>query len=448
METKLSDLDSAVRAASVTREVIVAPGALAALPDVMARNADGRPLLLITDANTQAAAGQRAKAVLIDAAFDVESLILQGDPRLKPEVEIAHRAASRLAETGAIPVAIGAGVVNDLVKYAASLAKRPYVCVATAASMDGYAASGAALLDAGFKRTFPCPPPVAVVADLDVLAAAPPNMAGWGYGDLAGKLVAGADWVLADALGEEPLAPAPFAMVQDNIRAWLGDPDGVRRHDRAALHGLFEGLLISGFAMQAHGNSRPASGSDHQFAHLWEMERRTVDDLPVSHGVCVGIGCVTVLGLYEWLQGQDLTTIDPARCAARHPRWEETAELIRAAFPQSFMAESALAETRAKTDGAARIVERLTRLKQSWPQLRKDLSARLPESSEMRDWLRRCGAPAHPGEIGISIAKLRDDVARARMIRRRYTILDLLADLGWLEAAVAETIGPNGVWAD
>ncbi len=34
------------------------------------------------------------------------------------------------------------------------------------------------------------------------------------------------------------------------------------------------------------------------------------------------------------------------------------------------------------------------------------------------------------------------------MIRRRYTILDLLDDLGWLEAAVAETVGPNGVWAD
>jgi glycerol-1-phosphate dehydrogenase [NAD(P)+] len=448
METKLTDLDSAVRAASVTREVIVAPGALASLPDVMARNADGRPLLLVTDANTDAAAGQAVETVLSDTAFNLESLVLQGEPRLKPDVEIAHHTASRLAQTGAVPVAIGAGVVNDLVKYAASLAKRPYICVATAASMDGYAASGAALLDAGFKRTFPCAPPVAVVADLNVLAAAPPNMAGWGYGDLAGKLVAGADWILADALGEEPLAPAPFAMVQDNIRTWLGDPDGVRRHDRAALRGLFEGLLISGFAMQAHGNSRPASGSDHQFAHLWEMERRTVDGLPVSHGVCVGIGCVTVLGLYEWLQGQDLTTVDPARCAARHPRWEETAEHIRAAFPQDFMADSALAETQAKTDGQARIAERLTRLKKSWPQLRKNLAARLPASSEMRDWLRRCGAPAHPSEIGISIAKLRDDVARARMIRRRYTILDLLADLGWLEAAVAETFGPNGVWAD
>ncbi len=338
-------------------------------------------------------------------------------------------------------------MVNDLVKYAAALAKRPYVCVATAASMDGYAASGAALLDAGFKRTFPCPPPVAVVADLDVLAAAPPTMAGWGYGDLAGKLVAGADWILADALGEEPLAKSPFAMVQDNIRAWLGDPDGVRRHDRAALQGLFEGLLISGFAMQAHGNSRPASGSDHQFAHLWEMERRMVDGFPVSHGVCVGIGCVTVLALYEWLQGQDLSTINPARCAARQPRWAETEELIRTAFPQSFMADSALTETRAKTDGQARIVERLTRLKHAWPQLRKDLSTRLQASAEMRDWLRRCGAPAHPGEIGISIAKLRDDVARARMIRRRYTILDLLTDLGWLEAAVADTLGPNGIWA-
>src|SRR5213079_512375 len=67
-----------------------------------------------------------------------------------------------------------------------------YVCVPTAASMDGYAASGAALRDGGFKRTFACSAPVAIVADLDVIARAPAAMAAWGYGDLVGKLVAGA----------------------------------------------------------------------------------------------------------------------------------------------------------------------------------------------------------------------------------------------------------------
>src|SRR6185436_10767006 len=197
---------------------------------------------------------------------------------------------------------VGSGVINDLVKHAAEMAGTPYVSVPTAASMDGYAASGAALRDGGFKRTFACPAPVAIVADLDVIARAPAFMGAWGYGDLVGKLVAGADWIVADALDEEAMNPGPFAMVQDNLSAWLGQPSGVRQRDRAALAGLMRGLVMAGLAMQAHGNSRPASGSDHLFAHLWEMEGLAIDGQPVSHGACVGIGCLTMLHLYEWLQ--------------------------------------------------------------------------------------------------------------------------------------------------
>jgi glycerol-1-phosphate dehydrogenase [NAD(P)+] len=65
---------------------------------------------------------------------------------------------------------------------------------------------------------------VAVVADLDVIASAPAVMGAWGYGDLVGKLVAGVDWIVADALGEEALDRGPFAMVQDNLSAWLRHP--------------------------------------------------------------------------------------------------------------------------------------------------------------------------------------------------------------------------------
>ena len=110
----------------------------------------------------------------------------------------------------------------------------PYVCVPTAASMDGYAASGAALRDGGFKRTLACAAPVAIVADLDVMARAPAIMGAWGYGDLVGKLVAGVDWIVADALEEEALNPGPFAMVQDNLAAWLGNPGG-RAAGRCAM---------------------------------------------------------------------------------------------------------------------------------------------------------------------------------------------------------------------
>ena len=158
------------------------------------------------------------------------------------------------------------------------------------------------------------PPPVAVVADLDVLARRRRRMAGWGYGDLAGKVVAGADWMLADALGVRRRSiRGPSRMVQENLATGCAARSGVARRDRDALGDLMSGLLVSGFAMQAHGNSRPASGSDHQFSHLWEMERLPIDGEPAAHGACVGIGCVAMLALYEWLLNRD----DRARSTRR-----------------------------------------------------------------------------------------------------------------------------------
>src|SRR4029079_17013270 len=138
----------------------------------------------------------------------------------KPRADTGRDVAARLAASGALPIAVGAGVVSDLTKYASELARTAYAGVATAASMDGYAASGAAMLDEGFKRTLPCAPPIAVIADLDVIARAPAEMAAWGYGDLAGTVVAGADWMLADAAGEDPIATEPFGLVQDHLREW------------------------------------------------------------------------------------------------------------------------------------------------------------------------------------------------------------------------------------
>ena len=104
-----------------------------------------------------------------------------------------------------VPIAVGAGVINDLVKYAAYRKGLPFMSVATAASMDGYASGGAPLSKNGFKHTIACVPPRVIVADSHILATAPAPMAGWGYGDLAGKIPAGADWIIADALRVEAM---------------------------------------------------------------------------------------------------------------------------------------------------------------------------------------------------------------------------------------------------
>jgi glycerol-1-phosphate dehydrogenase [NAD(P)+] len=440
-------LDRAVRSASVTHSVVVERDALTRLPAEVRALRPGRACRIVADPNTMDAAGRRAFAMLQAAGIALEEpIVLRESPRVKPRADTARDLASQLCATGAFPIAVGSGVVNDITKYAAELAHTPYVCVATAASMDGYAASGAALLDEGFKRTLRCAPPVAVIADLEVIVRAPARMVAWGYGDLAGKLVAGADWLVADAAGEEPLAPGPFALVQDHLREWLSEPDRVAAHDVDALRGLMHGLLISGFAMQAHGNSRPASGSDHQLSHLWEMERLTVDGEPAAHGACVGVGAVAMLVLYEWMLARDVAAA-AARVDARTAIDRERIEAeVEASFAEPWLVASALAETKAKLPSAERRATRMRALAAAWPALEARLRTTLLAPATLAQWLGACGAAAYPTQLGVPLAKLAADYRRARLIRRRYTLLDCLEDLDWLDEAIEATFGPDGFW--
>jgi glycerol-1-phosphate dehydrogenase [NAD(P)+] len=434
--TAVVDLQAAVVRSASIAEVVIAPGALADAGALYVRVFGSGPACLIADENTWAAAGQAVQASLNNLGVNIRKHILPGKPRPKPTLELAEELRTVLAQDQATPVAIGSGVINDLVKYAAFLLDRPYLCVATAASMDGYTSAGAPLSDKGFKKTIATRPARAVLADLDVIAAAPPEMLGWGYGDLAGKVPAGGDWIIADALGIEPLHDVAWPMVQDGLFGWLAHPERLASGDRTALDGLFAGLTLVGLAMEAHGSSRPASGADHQIAHIWEMEDLAQNGERVSHGACVAVGCVAVLQLYDWLLAQDLVRLDVARIIANAPNPTHQSANIRKAFGPGEIADRAVIETGAKSVTPEQHRERLILLADVWPDLAARLRAHLMPAQDMIQRLQRIGAPIASPDIGVSRAHLRATIAKARYLRDRYTVLDLLDETDLLSTAI------------
>ncbi len=430
---------SALARSPTIREIVMGAGVLAEAGALFARQFPGRTAVLIADANTDRAAGQAVADRLAAAGIAIRRHVLPAQPRPKPSVELSQALARVIGADDAIPVAVGSGVINDVVKYAAFLLDRPYLCVATAASMDGYSSAGAPLSQRGFKKTLAARPPVAILADLDVLAAAPPAMTGWGFGDLAGKAPAGGDWIIADALGVEPIDAVAWPMVQDPLRGWLAMADAVATGDRAAVAGLMTGLTLVGLAMEAHGTSRPASGADHQIAHLWEMEDHHHDGERVSHGACVSIGCVVALGLFDWLLGQDPGALDAGAILAAAPPLEAKAAEIDRAFSGE-LAARAKEETAAKHLSPAAHAARLADIARVWPRLRARLDAHVMRAPAMADLLARAGAPTRSEAIGITRAHLRRTVRASRFIRSRYTILDLLDETGLLPAAIDAVI--------
>ena len=426
------------RSANVA-EVRIGRGVLAEAGSLYARHFSG-PAVLFADDRGWAAAGPRVEAALTASGISCRRHVIPARPRPKPTVELADtlRAILRPGET---PVAIGSGVMNDVVKHAAFTAGIPYLCVATAASMDGYTSAGAPLSDRGFKMTIPCRPAKALLADLDVIAAAPPEMTGWGYGDLAGKVPAGGDWMIADALGIEPIDTVAWPMVQDGLEGWLSQPDRIAAGDRDAVEGLFLGLTLVGLAMEAHGSSRPASGADHQIAHLWEMDDLHFDGERVSHGACVAVGTMAVLRMYDWLLAREPLGIGPDR-ATGTPLAVKEAE-IRRLFGDGEIAARAIAETRLKHIEGPAMADRLARLREVWPALSARLRARLWTADHMSNHLARAGAPVRGIDIGVDDRTLHHSILKARFLRSRYTLLDLLDDCGLLEQAAQAAIAAD-----
>lgn len=444
--SQIQTLAAALQAARETRALEIGPDILDQTPRLFREQFGVRPAILVADPNTFSVAGETVMRAFQAAHHPTLEPFLFRASDLYAEHRFVVELETALRQHAAIPVAVGSGTINDLTKLAAHRTDRSYLSVATAASMDGYTAFGASITHLGSKQTFLCPAPAAVLADLSVIRKAPGRMNAWGYADLLSKITAGADWILADALGAEAIDPQAWAIVQGRLREMIANPAGIPARDPDAIGKLVEGLMLGGFAMQSARSSRPASGAEHQFSHLWDMQHHTHDGAAPSHGFKVGIGTLAVTALYEQLLAQPLERLDVERCVAAWP--DEAVWVARATewLGEGELSEGAARELHAKQCSPTELRRQLESLRTQWPRLREKLRAQLLPLNQLRQMLHAAGAPTEPEQIGISRERLRQSYWQAFCIRRRFTVLDLAARTGLLDSCVAQIFGRTGLW--
>lgn len=442
--TKIT-LAEALGSARDTRALILGCGVVTETGRVFREQFPASRAVIVADEQTFALAARTVGEAFVAAGVEcVTPFIYSGNA---PYAEFSAVAAleTSLREHDAIPVAVGAGTINDLTKLAAHRAGRQgYLCVATAASMDGYTAFGASITYRGSKQTFNCPAPRAVVADIDIIRGAPSEMTAAGYADLQSKITAGADWILADALGVDPIEPRAWEIVQGGLSDSLADPAGARAGRVAAIGPLVEGLMLGGFAMQWARSSRPASGAEHQFSHLWDMEHHTHHGDAPSHGFKVGIATLAVTALYEAVLRRTLDQPDLSRFIAQWPDAPEAERGVRRLFAASDFVETAVQETRAKHGSRIELEAQLERARTGWQETRGRLLGQLVPFAELKRRLLLVGAPTEPEEIGISREHLRNSFRRAYHIRRRFTVLDFAVRAGLLDECLETMFGAGG----
>ncbi len=442
-------LAAALRSATDTRRIEWGPGAVDRTGRVFADCFPDTPALIVADENTWGVAGERVAASLRAEGVPVLTpYVFPGVPTLYADYAHVVPLRELLAATDAAICVIGSGTLNDVCKLASGEVGRGYLVVCTAASQDGYAAFGASITRDGFKITRTCPAPTALVVDLDIVAAAPARLTATGYGDLVEKVPAGADWVVADELGIEPIEPEVWDLVQPPLRGALADPAGLAAGAPDAVERLMEGLVMSGLAMQAHQSSRPASGGGHNFSHQWEMEGHGLDwEPPLSHGMKVGLGTIASCALYEAVLPYDLSELDPDDRAARWLTPDQDEARVRGLHGNPVIAAAAVVQSRGKYVDVAAVPDRIRAIQTAWPRIVQRVQPLLLSPDEVAQRLRDVGGVFDPEQIGISRQRLRRTYLQAQTIRSRYTLLDLLWEAGLLHCAVDALFAPGGYWA-
>jgi len=463
----------AVAIATDTKLFVLERACLHQAPAIFEQYFKDRKAVVVADNNTWKAAGEKIYGYLSAAGISTEKFIIrenkfhaewkyvemvdkvlegQFDAARSIEEDKNHQEsdATKAVRTASndyyVAVAVGSGVINDLCKLASFHHGQSYLAIPTAASVDGFSSFGASISYKHAKQTFNCPAPIAILADVDVIAAAPKEMTAAGYADLAAKIPAGAEWMIADLLGTEPIIPAAWHVLQDVLNEQLSNPEGVASAEPKAIADLFEGLTLSGFAMQAARSSRPASCCDHLFSHILDMTEHTYRGELQSHGFQVAIGTLTMCAVFDEFFKYDLSKIDVEACVKAWPTLEQEQKRALEVF-KNFPAPKLGYEsiTQKYTDAEA-VRKELTLVKENWPEFKNKLQQQVFPFEKMQNMFKKAGAPYDPSMIGVTRAQLKDMFPFVQLMRWRFNLLDLTKRVGIYDRLVAAVFAKDGAW--
>lgn len=384
-------------------------------------------VLLIDDENTHKAAGGKVVACLEVNSVRHRSIKLPGD------TSVTDHLAKRIYDESfgqALIIAVGAGTINDLGKYAACQRNIPFWAVPTAPSMNGYTSSIAAVKVEGVKRTLPAPPPRFIYVNPEVIRRAPLKLRQAGLCDVLAKSVSDIDWQIDCLLFNGTYCALPSAIVAESESSYMEHPEGIVQGHEKTILGLFKGLLIFGVTMSLAGSSAPASGGEHLISHFLDMRESITGRIPEFHGLQVGAGVILSALCYRklaLLEEKDLKNtaehIFEADAGKIPSVWGDLAGEVEKRFSK-------------KRDHLLAF-DRL--LPENWQTLRM-LFSKVKKPQFFIDLIRRAGFEMTLESLNLSKDEFCLAALSARTIRERITVLDISAHTGVLEDATEETL--------
>ena len=399
---------------------------------------------ILADARTLVLEGHQVQALLADAGLLVHVHQVDDDDNGRPPISstrLGKSIAQAIALHGVdLVISVGGGTMTDLGKIAARELSLPHIAVATAASMNGFTSSLAAVLDEGVKMTSPAPAPIAVFASPSTLRAAPASRSASGRGDLHSKPVSSADWRLAHLLNDAPWDLPVVALLDEISELMDGVAAGLRDDIEDAYGQLFAGLCLTGVAMQSATKGSQASGAEHLVSHYLDMIAgcRSFEHEASTHGAQVAVGCMVALEAWDFVltklkAGAEFGPI-PGYLLDEGQRQAWIEGHFRELSP-SIAAMHAKAPTPNRTREARR-----ARIGAEWSSLLTDCASLLRTRESLERELLAAGCATRFSELGVDASRARDAIRYAPWVRARYTVLHMIDELGWYDEFVERAL--------
>jgi len=287
---KLKPFDKS-RWMQLPRDVVIGHDVLPQIPAVCEDLQLGSSALIISGKSTINIAGDRVRGLLHDH-YTVTTLTTEA---LTPAIIREGEAAAASVD---FVVGVGGGRVIDTAKIVSYNTDRQFISVPTAASHDGIASARASVPTVDGHASLEAHPPIAIVADTGIIAAAPHRLLAAGCADIISNYTAILDWELAHRVKGEPMSEYAMALSKMTAEILMKNAHVIKPHTEQSAWFVTKALVSSGVAMSIAGSSRPGSGGEHKFSHA--LERLAPGK--ALHGESCGIGTIITMYLHggDW----------------------------------------------------------------------------------------------------------------------------------------------------
>lgn len=391
-------------------------------------------IYIVADIHTWPVAGEKVFQMIKEAGYPVESYIFPHEEMHTNEIFIGELEKVMPMDVR-LPIAVGSGTINDLVRMVSFKREIPYYIIGTAPSMDGFATDVAPATIRGLKCSLPAHCASGIIGDTDFLSTAPDKMVAAGIGDIIAKYIAINDWRLSHIINGEYYCEEVAQLMLNSTDKVANSVDGLVSGDPDAYRYLMECLVLIGIAMGYVNNSRPGSGAEHSMGHVMEMKCALKGLYGELHGTSVGMATCVMTEMYKKFLTMDID-YEKARRHADSFDYDVWAEEVRRIFGKSADSIFKVYE-KAQQSNPNVVKKRIDKIEEHEDEIYEVIRETVRKAEKAPQYIGAMHGMITPKDYKVfSKEEFRDILTYTKEQRDRYAGLQFFYDLGVLDELV------------